>query len=212
MFRATSLVAVGLAWALGSAAIADDWTEKASTDGITVYNRAHPGSDVREIKAVAVIDAPPKAAWAVIRDYEHYKDHMPYTEESRIVSTEEGGKVTFFYSLVNAPLVSRRDYTIRLVDESDWKDGKGYLKSTWSFSTKGPPARDGVVRVTQNDGYWLLEPQNDGSKTLATYWLFTDPGGSIPTWIANKANSGAVPDIFRSIRKFAVQPPYRDAK
>jgi hypothetical protein len=40
-----------------------------------------------------------------------------------------------------------------------------------------------------------------GQKTEATYYVYTDPGGSIPKWIANKANSTAVPDVFKAIRK-----------
>ncbi len=206
------IVGVLIVAAPGSTSLGDDWTEKANEDGITVYNRAHAGSAVRELKAVGLIDAPPKAAWAVIRDYDHYKDHMPYTEESRVLSREDGDKVIYFYSLINAPFVSRRDYVIRIVDESDWKNGAGYLKSSWTVSPNGVPARDGVVRVAQNDGYWLLEPRDGGKRTFVTYWLFTDPGGAIPTWLANKANSSAVPDVFRAIRKSAVQPPYRDAK
>ena len=210
--RKRLLVAGTIALSLSGFAAADDWTEKAKEDGITVYNRPRAGSSVQEIKAIGLIDAPPKAAWAVIRDYDHYKDYMPYTEESKIVGREDGEKAILFYSLINAPLVSRRDYVIRLVDESDWKDGQGYLKSTWNVATTGPAPRDGVVRVKANEGYWLLEPREGGKKTFATYFLYTDPGGSIPNWVANKANQGAVPDVFRAIRKESLLAPYKDAK
>ena len=208
------VLAGSLALGLANVAMAgaDDWTEKAKEDGITVYNRPRAGSAVHEIKAVGLIDAPPKSAWAVIRDYDHYKDCMPYTEESKILGREDGDKVIFFYSLINAPLVSRRDYVIRLVDESDWKDGQGYLKSSWDITPNGPPPKDGVVRVKANEGYWLLEPRDGGKKTFVTYWLYTDPGGSIPNWVANKANQSAVPDVFRAIRKHALLAPYKDAK
>jgi hypothetical protein len=147
----------------------------------------------------------------VLTDFERYKETMPYTEESKVISTEmENGKtkVWYFYSLINAPLASRRDYTIRVVDESDWKGGKGYMKTHWSAWEKGPEPKDGVVRVKVNDGSWVLEPIWDGLRTRATYLLFTDPGGSLPTWIANKANSSAIPDIFEALRKYAKEPRY----
>jgi hypothetical protein len=192
---------------------AEAWEEKASDDGITVFNRGHPGSPVRELKATGLVDAPPKAAWAVVRDYDHYKDNMPYTEESRVLSRDDTGKEILFYSVINAPLVSRRDYVIRVLDESDWKDGAGFLKATWSVTDKmNPPVRDGVIRLKQSDGFWMFEPREGGKKTFATYWLFTDPGGSIPTWLVNKANSTTVPDVFKAIRKKALQSPYRDTK
>lgn len=190
------------------------WEVKAESKGVVVHARARPGSDIKELKTVGEIDSPPPAVFRVLTDFAAYKDTMPYTEKSEILATEEvgGKKAWHFYSLINAPLASRRDYTIRVADESDWQDGKGFMKTHWDVSDKGPAPKDGVVRVKINQGSWLLEPIDGGKKTKATYLLFTDPGGSLPTWIANKANSSALPDIFVAIRKLAKDPKYAEAK
>ena len=191
------------------------WELKAESKGVKVHVRAKPGTDVKELKSIGEIDSPPPAVFRVLTDFERYKETMPYTDESRILSTEvEDGKIKawLFYSVVNAPLVSKRDYAIRVADESDWQDGKGFMKTHWNLSDKGPAPKKGVVRTPVNQGSWLLEPLDDGKKTRATYLLFTDPGGSLPTWIANKANSGAIPDIFVALRKYAKEPRYADAK
>lgn len=177
------------------------WEIAAKEDGVTVMSREKPGSPVREMKAVGLIDGSPQEVWAVVRDYPNYTTLMPYTAEAKVLSVEEGGKITLFYSLLNLPLVDKRDYVIRLLDESDWKDGKGFLKVTWKAEAGGPAERDGVVRVKVNDGSWLLEPREDGKKTFVTYYIYTDPGGAIPKWIANKANGTAVPNVFLAIRK-----------
>src|SRR5258706_3963 len=50
---------------------------------------------------------------------------------------------------------------------------------------------------------WPLEPIDGGKRTLGTYQLLTDPGGSIPTFIANKANTTALPELFARVRKRA---------
>lgn len=185
----------------------EGWVKAAETDGITVFTRDKPGSEVKEMKALGTIDAPPDAVWKVLRDYPKYKERMPYTEVASVVATEDGGKVTYFYSKISAPFVSKRDYTLKIVDESDWKDGKGFLKSSWVIAAdKGPPPTDGVVRLKINDGFWRLEPIDGGKRTQATYYLFTDPGGSVPKFLVNQANSGAVPDVFRAIRKYSTQP------
>jgi hypothetical protein len=55
------------------------------------------------------------------------------------------------------------------------------------------------------DGSWLLEPLENGAKTKATYLLFTDPGGSLPTWVSNKVNFSTIPDVFEALRKNARQ-------
>jgi hypothetical protein len=183
------------------------WTKAADTDGITVFTRDKPGTEVKEVKAMGMIDAPPEAVWKVLRDYPKYKERMPYTEAAEVVATEDGGKVTWLYSRIAAPFVAKRDYTLKIVDESDWKDGQGFLKSSWVMAAdKGPAPMNDVVRLKINDGFWLLEPKDGGKKTQATYYLFTDPGGSIPKFLVNSANSGAVPDVFRAIRKYATQP------
>jgi hypothetical protein len=178
------------------------WEKDAQSDGITIYARQQKGAEVREMKAEGIIDASPMAVWKAIRDYPNYKSTMPYTSESRVISQDPAGKTTLFYSVVNAPLVDKRDYLIKLIDQSDWKDGKGYLKVTWSaVQDPATPEREGFVRVKINDGMWLLEPREDGKKTWATYWVYTNPGGAIPNWIANRANGTAVPDVFKAIKK-----------
>jgi hypothetical protein len=129
---------------------------------------------------------------------------MPYTEEAKVLSREREDKVILFYSKISTPLVDRRDYLIRLIDESDWKDGKGFLKVSWTVVNDKDdlvPVKKDVVRVRVNDGYWLLEPREEGKKTFATYYIYTSPGGSIPNFIANQGNSIAVPKVFDAIRK-----------
>jgi hypothetical protein len=144
----------------------------------------------------------------VLGDYERYKEIMPYTDESTVVASEPGGKVVHFYTLINAPFVAKRDYTLRIADESDWKEGKGFLRTRWTTSDKGPAQKDGVVRIKTNDGSWTLEPRDGGKKTFATYLIFTDPGGALPTFVVNRANSSAIPDVFAALRKHAKDPKY----
>lgn len=180
------------------------WRQVARDDGISVLARTPEGGTVSEVKATALVDAPPHDVWRVIRDYTNYTKTMPYTEESRVLASEQDGKVTLFHCVVNAPLVDKRDFIIRIQDESDWKEGTGFLKTAWTAATEGaPPEREGVVRVKLNTGYWLLEPREEGKKTFVTYYLYTDPGGSVPKWIADRANKTSVPDVLRAVRKHA---------
>lgn len=182
------------------------WEVAAKTDGITVSTRSREGSDIGEVKAIGMIQAPPEKVWKAVRNYENYDKQMPFTEASKVLARDEGDKTILFYSVVNAPLVDRRDYVIKLKDESEWKDGKGFFKVTWSAAEhpSTPPKQD-IVRITVNDGYWLLEPRDEGRATFATYYVYTDPGGSLPRFIVNKANESAVPDVFRAVRKAATK-------
>lgn len=190
------------------AADAPRWELAADPNGIKVYRREKPGSDVKEMKATGLIDATPKEVWDVVRDLENYPKQMPYTAEAKVLKRSEGDKDILFYTRLNTPLVSERDYIINLKDESEWSEDKGFYKVSWTVAPKEQdslmPERRDVVRIRLNDGYWLLEGREEGKKTFATYYVYTAPGGSIPTFIINQANGMAVPKVFEAIKKTVI--------
>ncbi len=200
MPRMPSILLLSIALFAASPDSGPGWEQAARDEGITVYSRQKKGTNVNEMKAIGLVDAPPPDVFRAIRDYAHYDQNMPFTEDSKVLEVQEEGKVIYFYSCINAPLVARRDYVIKILDESDWQDGKGFLLVTWSAADK-LPEKEGRIRVKINDGFWRLEPRDNGTKTFATYYVYTDPGGSLPTWVVNRANGSAVPDVFRAVRK-----------
>ncbi len=190
------------------------WGLKGEVEGIRIYNKLRAGSSSVEILAIGMIEAPPKIVWAVLRDYPGYKGEnaMPYTKEAVVLDRETGGKVTYFYSIVGLPPFLY-DYNIKIVDESRWDGGRGYLKSSWTL-WDGPRARPApwyTTRLRVNDGYWRLDPAEGETRTCATYWLFTVPAGIFPDAMANWANTEAAPKLFRKIRDKAKLPQYTKA-
>jgi Polyketide cyclase / dehydrase and lipid transport len=184
------------------------WKLDAETDGIKVYGRAKEGSEVREMKAIGLVDATPQEMMNIINDGDSYSKVMPYVVESKILRKGAGTDQGTLYCRLDMPMVSGRDYIIELKDESDWKDGKGFLKTSWTSSPESSdalkPVPADVVRIRTNIGYWLLEPREEGKKTFATYYIYSAPGGSIPTFISNRANGTAVPKVFQAIKKAVV--------
>lgn len=194
----------------GPLAHADDgWKEAGKSDGIAIFNRQRPGSDIAEVKAIGVIDAPPWIVKNVIDDVGRYKEFMPYTKASDILKKEPAAVVS--YQRIDAPLVDNRDYTIRIRDESRrLADGRVVYKNHWVPAEGiGPKPIEGVVRVNINEGYWLLEDEDGGKRTRATYYVYTDPGGSLPSFIVNAANTNAIPDLFKAVSKASKDARYR---
>ena len=62
------------------------------------------------------------------------------------------------------------------------------------------------------EGSWLLEPTSDGRQTRATYCIYSDSGGSLPTYIVNAASKTAIPKLFEAIRKQAQLKKYSAAR
>ena len=65
-----------------------------------------------------------------------------------------------------------------------------------------------MARVKVNEGYWLLEPVVGQSQTRATYCIYCDSGGKLPSSFVNSANRTAIPKLFNSVRKQAKLPKY----
>lgn len=187
------------------------WQEVSRKGDLVIYKRDRPDSDLKEVKAVGVIDAPHWVVKNVIDDKARYKEFMPYTKASTVIKKERDTIVT--YQRLDTPIISNRDYTIRVKDESRrLPDGRIVYKSSWTPANHlGPKEIDGVVRVKVNEGYWLLE-EDGPNKTRATYYLFTDPGGSLPSFIVNSANTTAIPDLFKAIEGQAKGPRYRQTR
>ena len=191
---------------------AEPWEEVARAEvlgrPLVVYSRTVKDSDVREVRGVGSFDAPPWIIKNVIDDVVHYKDFMPYTKVSDVLSRHDGYMVS--YQRIATPIVDDRDYTIRIFDEStEDAAGKVIWKNRWSEANKlGPPPADGAVRVGINEGYWLLEDLDGGRRTKAMYYIYTNPGGGLPAFIVNAANTQALPDLYKAVAKASADPRY----
>ncbi len=54
-------------------------------------------------------------------------------------------------------------------------------------------------------GYWLLEPRDNGTKTLVTYAMFIDPGFFVPQWVMRQGLRRELPQTLTGIRKRAIE-------
>jgi hypothetical protein len=85
-----------------------------------------------------------------------------------------------------------------------------YLSKWEAANDLGPAEQKGVVRVKVCNGTWLLEPDGP-EKTRATYAIYSDSGGAIPSFIANHASLTAIKKLYEAIRKQAKEPKYAAA-
>jgi hypothetical protein len=183
-----------------AAETADGWTLVTQSEEVTTYSRPRKGSSLLECKGVGVIDVAPVVVKRVIDDVAEYPRFMPYVIESKTISND--GETRIGYQRLSPPFVGDRDYTVRVRCEtkSSPTGGTIYCNRWQAANDLGPAEKKGVTRVKVTEGSWLLEPTADG-KTRATYTIFTDSGGGIPTMILNKANKTSIPKLFEAVRK-----------
>ena len=189
-------------------AVADNphpWKELRSGPNMRLWSRDVENSEVREVRATSIIPAPPERVWEVITDIDHYTEFMPYIIEGRVVAKDDDGS-QLEYMRLEPPLVDKRDYTLKLTSHQDPE--KGVYSRHWTTSNdRGPPPRSDHIRLELCDGSWTLRRTPDG-KTQVTYWLYTNPGGSVPAWIANQANTRSLPDLLKAVHKRSVDPSW----
>jgi uncharacterized protein YndB with AHSA1/START domain len=180
------------------------WEPVKETGTVRVFAREVAGARVREVKAEIVIAAPPPRVLAVLEDVEHYVEFMPYMTEARVLRRFEGGHIE--YQHIDPPFVDERDYAMemRITTQPD-----GTILRRWTEANdEAPPPAAGRVRVPVNRGAWTLAPLA-GGRTALTYQVFSDPGGSLPAWLVNKANDTSIPDLLVAVGKRAVDPSWK---
>ena len=178
------------------AAPGDNWQKASARGQGVVWTREVPGTSIKELKLEAIIDAPIEQVWRTLTQVEHYTKFLPYMVEIKVVK-QEGADRAYVYHRLNPPLVSQRDYTLLVVNEVDAEKGRYYRYWT-QRNQYGPKPIRGIVRLVVCDGSWSLTAREDG-RTQATYWLYTDPAGSIPAWLANTVNTSGLYDILWAI-------------
>jgi len=183
-----------------------DWKLSAREKDVAIYSRLRPGSPLKEFKAIGAIDAPNSAVCAVIDDFQNYPKFMPYTTECQVIRRD--GDSIVGYQRLSPKICADRDYTLRVWKKS-WPTADGLVfMSHWSPANElGPPEKKGVVRVKTCEGKWLLEPDSN-TRTRATYFIYTDTGGFIPSFLANRVSLTGITKLFAAIRKQVKDPKY----
>jgi hypothetical protein len=182
------------------------WEKANEDEGVTIWSRDVGNERVREVKAETVINLPAKRIWEVVRDVENFPEFMPYVLEAQIIKVVDE-KNWYQYQRLDPPLVDMRDYVLKVTTENKPAEATYYLR--WKADNGfGPQPREDSVRLKLCDGSWTLKALGP-NRTHLTYWLYTDPGGSIPGWIARKANTVSLPDLMSAVRNRASDPTWK---
>jgi hypothetical protein len=128
---------------------------------------------------------------------------MPYVQVSKVLKRE--GTIAWVFQQLSLPFPIRdRYYTLRISSESDVAAGST-VRINWTLAPEAEPSNRGEgVPMLVNDGFWDLRSLDDGSATQVTYFIHTNPGGSLPSFAVNMANTVAVPRVMESLRARAL--------
>jgi hypothetical protein len=168
---------------LASSAVAQ-WTPIREENGVTVYEARAPGRTVPVLLGVTTIDAPPHEVLSWILDVSTHTGWMYRCAEARPLRKE--GDIAYSYSRLDFPWpASDRDVIVR-VQTTRSPDGSARVefRSTDDVDVAEMPS---VVRMPLLAGRYDLTPIDSGG-TRVEYRVDSDPGGSLPEWLVQRAS------------------------
>lgn len=194
----TRLLLGGVAVLAVNAAHAQDWNLVKDEDGIKIYLSDVAGSEYKAYRGVTTIksdvstllklqnDAAGSCAWI----------HECKTQK---VLKQEGDKA-WTYAQFNTPWpVTPRD-SVMEVTTKQGADG-GAIRLMHGVPSYVPEEK-GFVRVSELEGSWVFTPKAAGEVEVV-YEVHTEPGGSVPSWLANKFVVDAPFNTLKNYRELA---------
>jgi hypothetical protein len=176
----------------------DGWARVADEDGIVVTSRPSAHSPLPIFRGVGVVDAPLLAVLAVVTDAERHREWVFQCTDSALVE-QTSDSTGIVYNRTDAPWpVPDRDVVldsrIELVD--------GEREVIVRFAATDHPRRppvDGVVRMPYLHGHYHLRADGD-ARTRVEYQVDSDPGGTLPPWLAARGTRDMPIETLRALR------------
>lgn len=161
-----------------------NWQLEKDASGIKVYTRSTPASDFKEFKAMTKVKAEMSFVFATIIDPTRLTHWMADTLHAEVLNQTQGEQSAYIIQRVPFPLTNRDGVFDYSVDKSRPDAITIHIRS-------GAPAikvNKDYIRIRNAKGYWLIERQTSEAgetETLVTYQMLLDPGGTVPSWLAN---------------------------
>ena len=159
------------------------WELRKKSGGIEIYTRSVEGSSFDEFKGVTVLsDVTLNEVLNVVLDVENYDHLFPDCINPKILK-KEGKSYDIHYIQTKGPLmVKDRDSVFEQRTEID-QNGK-HARITLKPLPDYIAEKENMVRVRNGAGFWDLK-EDDHKNVTVTYQFHGEPGGDIPSWLAN---------------------------
>lgn len=185
----------------------DDWIFKNEKEGVKVYYRKT--SDVYELKLITSLKVPLSGLVLLLSEVDNYPKWGYKVIESRELN-KVSDMETYYYSKLDFPWpLDDRDIIVRSKMEQDPTTRR--ITATSIAQPDYLPANKGVVRMRTAKTTWTLIPGH-GGWTYVEYYIYSDPGGSLPDWLVNMALEVGPRETIKNIRNFIMQEKYQSAK
>ena len=155
------------------------WELIKKENNIQVYSRLEEGEKLKELKIITEINAPIKSIISQLEDVAAFPQWVKNTSETKLLKKTIDGFQYFQVTDMPFPVNDRAiviDVTQKVVESGIRID----------FNNIVHPATKNYVAITNMTAYYDLKPIGE-TRTAIEYYIKVDPGGTLPTWLINKA-------------------------
>jgi hypothetical protein len=179
------------------------WKSDGTVDGMQVEHRDVAGSSFDEVRVTS------RSPLSLDRLCEAiYPKRVDGKLEGRFLKKEllrETDTERWTYEQISVPVVTNRDYVMHVKLEQPASTGTCRVSfETETYGTR--PSPPGFVRIALIRGLWQLAPMADGAVSIR-YQIFSDPGGSVPAFLARGKQRDAAVEFMKTILARASAPP-----
>lgn len=189
------------------AAPQNTWEQIDDDQGIQVFRKAMPGSDIVAFKGAGIVDASLEKIFWVLCDAEHEKQWVEMLIDNYVMENMTAFDRVQYQNFDLPWPLSDRDFVYRAVATMDEK-GRLHLVLNSVGHPKTPETRG--VRAEIMESGFILTPRPDG-KTFVEVSIFSDPKGILPTWVINLVQASWPMETMLGIRKQVKKPFVKNA-
>ncbi len=137
----------------------DSWELKKDRNGVNIYTRDYPNSKFKEYKAQMTVKTTLDVVKNIILDAEHLKDWNYKTSRSSVLRTiNENRYIFYLFNDMPWPVMNRDHVSDVVVTYPTEKS----VLITITPNNNVLPETNGVVRITNFKGFWLIKETDKG--------------------------------------------------
>lgn len=187
----------------------NDWELKKSKGNIEVYTRRIDSSDFKELKCKTTVKSSLSAIVKVLTDVDHYTKWIYKCVKANTVKKINDAEVCS-YQLFDAPWpLDDRDVVavVKVIQDKHTK----VVTVRSGLADNLVPEKSGVVRIRKFHTTYTLIPKGKGMVEI-NYELGTEPGGSIPAWLANLVMVNGPYSTQQMMNELIQKPFFKNAR
>ncbi len=181
----------------------DGWEQIADKDGVQVFRRSVPGSPLKSMKGIGLVDAPPETVALVLLDDDRAPEWVDSLAESRVVRVLSPYEYIEYNHVAMPAFVRDREFITRVSLAASRADATAYIRSQ---PVDDPSIAHTKIIRGQLSGYYELKSIDGGKRTLLTIELHSDPAGLIPAWLVNLFQKDWARATIAGIRRQTQKP------